>query len=209
MSLIGTLNVGKTALAVNQAAIQVTGNNVANAGNADYTRQSPSISPSKDQQIRPGVFLGTGVSLDGVKRQIDEALEGRLRGSISENASASEYQQWLGRVESVFNELGDDDLSTRLRTFFSSWSNLANKPQDIGLRQVVIQNGEATAKWFNDLRNQMTGLQTDVDQRLTAQVRDADSLSEQIATINGQIVVTEAGGKGTANGLRDNRDALL
>src|SRR3954462_13344095 len=176
MSLIGTLNVGKSALAVQQAAIQVTGNNVANAGNADYTRQSPAISPTKDQQIRPGVFLGTGVSLDGVKRQIDEALEGRLRGRISENASADEYQQWLGRVESTFNELGDDDLSTRLSTFFRSWSNLANDPQDAGARQVVLQNGDALANWFHDLRGQLGGLQSDVGDRLKAQAGDADGL---------------------------------
>jgi flagellar hook-associated protein 1 FlgK len=209
MSLIGTLNVGKTALAVNQAAIQVTGNNVANAGNADYTRQSPSIGPTRDQQIRPGVFLGTGVSLDGVKRQIDEALEGRLRGSISENASADEYQQWLGRVESVFNELGDDDLSTRLSTFFGSWSNLANEPQNVGLRQVVIQNGDSVANWVKDLRNQLGNLQGDVDNRLGAQVKDADGLAQQVADLNGQIVIAEGGTGGTANGLRDRRDAIL
>ena len=38
MSLSGALNIGKSALAVQQAAIQVTGNNIANAGNADFTR---------------------------------------------------------------------------------------------------------------------------------------------------------------------------
>ena len=45
MSLLGALNTGKTALAVQQAAIQVTGNNIANAGNADYTRQVASVTP--------------------------------------------------------------------------------------------------------------------------------------------------------------------
>ena len=45
MSLIGTLQVGKSALAVQQAALQVTGNNIANAGNADYTRQVARLSP--------------------------------------------------------------------------------------------------------------------------------------------------------------------
>ncbi len=209
MSLIGTLNVGKSALAVQQAAIQVTGNNVANVGNAGYTRQSSQISPGKDQQVRPGVFLGTGVSLDGVKRQIDEALEGRLRGSVSENEAADTMQQWLGRVESVFNELGDDDLSTRMSTFFAGWSNLANKPQDMGLRQVVVQNGDALATSFNGLRTQLGALQTDVDGRLAAQVSDADNLAGQVAALNGQIVIAEGGSGGAANALRDRRDAAL
>ena len=89
--------------------------------------------------MAPGVFIGTGVNLDAVRRQIDEALESRLRGSVSDNNAADLTEQWLGRVEAVFNELGDDDLSTRLSTFFGSWSNLANKPQDMGMRQVVLQ----------------------------------------------------------------------
>src|SRR5437762_9502649 len=211
MSLIGALNTGKTALAVQQAALQVTGNNISNAGNADYTRQTASTSPTPDQQFTPGIFLGTGVNLNAVQRQIDESLQGRIRGSISDNEAADQTQQWLGRVESTFNELSDDDLSTQLSTFFNSWSNLANKPQDIGLRQVVIQNGDNVAKWFNDLRGQLGQLRTDSVDRMNALAKDADSLAQQVADLNKQIAVAEGGGGGggQSNGLRDQRDAVL
>ena len=209
MSLSGALNVGRSALAVQQSALQVTGNNIANAGNADYTRQTASIKPNKDQQIRPGVFLGQGVNLDNVRRQIDEALQGRLRGSFSDAESAGTIEQWYGRVEATFNELGDEDLSTRLSTFFESWSNLANKPQDAGLRQVVLQEGDAVAKWFNDLRGQLGGLLSDVDTRLGSLSNDANGLAQQIADLNREIVVAEGGTGGSANGLRDQRDAVL
>ena len=88
MSLVGALNIGKNALAVQQAAIQTTGNNIANAGNADYTRQVAKTSPGRDREIRPGVFLGTGLNLSDVQRQIDEALEARLRNAGSESQAA-------------------------------------------------------------------------------------------------------------------------
>ncbi len=68
MSLTGALNIGRSALAVQQAALQVTGNNIANAGNADFTRQRANVSPSADHQLRPGVFVGTGLQLDSVQR---------------------------------------------------------------------------------------------------------------------------------------------
>jgi flagellar hook-associated protein 1 FlgK len=212
MSLLGTLQVGKSALAVQQAALQVTGNNIANAGNADYTRQVATLAPSRDQQIQPGMFVGTGVDLTGIKRQIDEALNARLRSSISDSQAADTTQQWLGRVESVFNELSDQDLSTQMSTFFNSWSNLANKPQDISLRQVVLQNGGSLAGQFQSLRNQLTSLQGDVDDRLTGLVKNADQLASQIADLNQQIVNAEGGAGdagGGANGLRDQRDAVL
>src|SRR3954471_7058829 len=208
MSLIGALNIGGNALAVQQAALQVTGNNISNAGNADYTRQTTSLSPSPDQQLRPGIFIGTGVDLTSVQRQIDEALEGRIRGSISDNESANQMQQWLGRVEATFNELSDSDLSTQLSTFFNSWSNLANKPQDIGLRQVVITNGASVASWLQDVRGKLSALQVEVDQRVPALVKQADSLATQIADLNNQITTAE-NGNGMANSLRDQRDAAV
>src|SRR5204863_9818074 len=178
-------------------------------GSADYTRQVANTSPTKDRQIGPGMFVGTGVQLDSVRRQIDEALESRLRGSVSDSISADTAQQWLGRIEAVFNELGDDDLSTRLSTFFASWSNLANKPQDMGMRQVVLQEGANVASWFNELRTQFGSLQKDADDRLTALVKDGDALASQVANLNGKIVTAEGGGAGQANALRDQRDAAL
>jgi len=209
MSLIGALNVGKSALAIQQAAIQTTGNNIANAGNADYTRQTSNTSPNKDQQIKPGTFVGTGINLDSIQRQIDEALQTRLRGSTSDSQSADTTQEWLSRVEATFNELSDQDLSSQLSTFFNGWSSLANKPQDIGLRQVVVQNGQSVAKFFQNLRQQLGSLQKDAGDRLKAVASDADNLAQQVADLNAQIVQSEGGTGGSANGLRDQRDAVL
>lgn len=209
MSLLGALNVGKTALAVHQAAIQVTGNNIANAGDPTYTRQTASVSPNRDQQIRPGVFIGTGINLTGVQRQIDEALQGRIRSSEADFAAADATQQWLGRVEAAFNELTDQDLSTQMSVFFNSFSDLANKPQDVGLRQVVLQAGQSLADMFHNLRGQLGSLQSDSDERLKALTSDADGLAQQVADLNSQIVQAEGASNGTANSLRDQRDAIL
>src|SRR5438046_1259950 len=83
--------------------------------------------------------------------------------------------------------------------------------QDTGLRQIVLQNGDAVAGSFQSLRNQLSGLQSDAGDRITALANDADQLADQIADLNQQIVNAE-GGKGDAgggaNGLRDRRDAL-
>ncbi|MDB5301292.1 MAG: flagellar hook-associated protein FlgK, partial [Phycisphaerales bacterium] len=103
MTLIGALNIGQSALAVQQAALQVTGNNISNAGNADYTRQTAVTIPGSDQQMAPGIFIGSGINLTAIQRQIDESLENRIRSSGSDTQSANTAQQWLSRVESTFN----------------------------------------------------------------------------------------------------------
>lgn len=209
MSLAASLIIGKTALSVSQAQLQVSGNNIANAGNADYTRQTSSVSTARDQQLTPGVFIGSGVQLDSIQRQIDAALEGRLRASISDSNSADTTQLWLGRVESVFNELGDQDLSTSMSTFFNSWSKLSSKPQDAALRQVVLQNGQSLANGFTDLKGKFEALRSDVADRLKALTGDANELANKVAALNKQIITAEGGSGGQANGLRDQRDAIM
>ena len=66
MSLNGLLNIGGTALAVNTAAIQTTGNNIANVGNPDYVRQAVQLGTTTDSQLGQGKFVGNGVQLNGI-----------------------------------------------------------------------------------------------------------------------------------------------
>ena len=210
MSLIGTLNLASSALAVQQAALQVTGNNISNAGNADYTRQTATVTDAPDQQITPGIFVGTGVDITAVQRQIDDALTSRLRSSISDNESADQTQQWLGAVQATFNEL------TRRRSLDATQHVLhqlvGSGQQAAGYRvcsQVVIQNGQNVADFFQNLNGQLTSLQSDANDQMKALAGNADALAQQVATLNGQITVAEGGTGGTANGLRDARDAAL
>jgi len=210
MSLMSALNIGSTALAVNQAAIQTTGNNIANVGNADYTRQTVTLTDANDSKIGPGQFVGNGVELTGIARQIDEALQSRLQSATSDSESSSTQQDWLSRVQSVFNELSDSDLSTKLSTFYNAWSDLANKPQDTGLRQVVVQDGQAVTDWFHQINDNLSSLRTDLTTQVTGLAGQADDLASQIADFNSKIVSAESGGlSAQANSLRDQRDAAI
>ncbi len=210
MSLTATLNLARNGLAINQMAIQTVGNNIANVGNENYTRQRAEITTARDQRIGAGMYIGNGARLDGIHQQIDEALEGRIRNSLADAENAGVQQQWLSRVESVFNELTDQDLSTQLSQFFNSWSDLANKPQDLGLRQVVTQNGQSVASWFRQMNTEMESLRVDLGEKLKGAALKADELSNQIAELNTEIVKAESGGLGgEAMGLRDQRNAAL
>lgn len=209
MSLLGALNLGTSGLAAAQTSIQVTGNNIANAGNADYSRETVSLTDAPSQQISPGIFLGEGVDLTSVQRQVNDALQARLNGSVSDTQAATTTQQWLSNVQSTFNALSGQDLSTQMGSFFNAWSNLANNPSDAGLRQVVLQDGENLARNFNTINTQLADIQSNITQTLKSQAQNADSLASQVATINGQIVTAQGGAGGQANALQDQRDALL
>lgn len=206
MSLMGALNIGRSALAINQAALQVTGNNIANAGNADYTRQVANTSPSADQQLGQGITVGTGVDLTSIQRQIDQALQGRLQSSISDDSSASTTSQWLSQVESTFNALGSNDISSQMSTFFNSWSTLANNPQDASQRSVVLQEGQNLASSIQTVRSDLASIQTNLGASIQSVVTNANSLADQIASLNQQIA---SSGGSANNSLLDQRDAAL
>lgn len=206
MSLNAMLNIGKSALAVNQSALQTVGNNISNAGNADYTRQRVDLTASPPTEIRQGLFVGNGVELDGIRRQIDEALESRLRSASAGAEGAKTFQEWYSRVESVFNELTDQDLSTGMSKFFNAWSNLAQKPQDMGQRQVVVEAGKTLANQVRTVRGMLGSLASDAGGKVVTSTTEADRLITQIAELNGRIVT---GGGASNNALMDSRDALV
>lgn len=209
MSLIGALSTGQSALATAQASIQVIGNNISNAGNANYSEETVQTNEAGEQQIKQGVYVGLGVDLTSIQRQVDNALDGRLNGSNSDSQAAQTTEQWLTQVQSTFNALGTDNLSSSMSSFFNSWSTLANSPQDAGQRQIVIRQGQALAQQFNSTQQQLVSLNSSVATDLTTQVSQADALATQIANLNGQIVNASVGGSGGPNSLMDQRDAAI
>ena len=208
MSLGGSLQIGRTGLLASQAAIEVAGNNLANLATPGYHRQVATLAPLPSHQLREGLFVGRGVEVTRIARQINEALESRVRSGISDQAESAARQSVLSQIEAVQNEFSGIDLSTHLASFFNSFSQLANNPQDTALRTLVIQEGSTLSTFMNTLRGDLITLRTQVDEAIDAAALAADNLLTQIDTVNQKIVAAEAG-LGGAHGLRDQRDLLL
>lgn len=208
MSINGALQIGRSALAVSQAALQTAGNNMANAATVGYSRRSVHLAPSRDEMIASGAQVGTGVELMTVRREVDLALQSRLRAAISDEHGAQIDQRFLTQIETLQNELSDNDLSTLMSEFFNSFSELANNPQDSAIRSLVVQQGQALASRVAELRAGYTGVRSQVDRTLGQSINAANDILKTIASLNGQIANTEHDGTQAAS-LRDQRDVLL
>lgn len=207
MSLTSSLQIGRSALTASQIAIQVTGNNFANAATPGYSRQVATLAPTRDAN-QGGFFLGRGVFVQDVRRQVDSALLARLNASISQEAAAGTDLGLLSQVESTLNELSDSDISSELSRFFNTWSELANSPGSGGARSLVVQQGATLAAFLKQARKDLIGLRTQLDSQVDANVARADDLLGQVAALNQAIVTAEAG-SAQSNGLRDQRDQLI
>jgi len=208
MSINGALQVGRSALAVSQAALQTAGNNMANAATVGYSRRSVHLVPANDQMVSAGAYVGLGVELMTVRREVDLALQSRLRDAISEQHAAVIDQRFLTQIETLQNELTDNDLSTLLSEFFNSFSELANNPQDPAIRSLVVQQGSAVASRIAELRTGYASVRAQADRSLGQSVNAANDVLQSIAQLNAQIAGAEHDGTQAA-ALRDQRDVLL
>ncbi|MBN2212026.1 MAG: flagellar hook-associated protein FlgK [Sedimentisphaerales bacterium] len=210
MGLInGALQIGKSGITVAQAALTVTGNNMANAATPSYSRQKAYLAPTQFTEVIPGRYTGTGVTLYDIRRQVDEALNGRIRVAAGDAQSQLVQQQALSRVEAAFNELTEQDLSSRLNNFFGAWTALQSKPNDSAQRNIVIQEGRNLTNFVRELRTELRSIQTDLDEQVRYQVEQASALADEVAAMNEAIVTSEAGRSGSSSALRDQRDELL
>lgn len=208
MSLFGALSLGGSSLAAQQVGLQVTGNNIANAGTAGYTRQTVELTPGSSTQVAPGQYLGNGVTVASIQRQADEAVNSNLRDATSDQSAADTLNSLLTQLQSTFGTLNDGDLSAQMNDFFNDFSTLANNPSDTAQRSVVIQDGSSLASYLQNLRGQLSSIQSTSQQQAGVLVTQANSLAQSIAQLNGQIA-TSTTSAGTDNNLLDQRDQDL
>lgn len=208
MGLMDALRIGASGLTAQQAALQITGNNIANAATPGYARQVPELTATGESRYGANLRGGGGVSLSAVRRMVDEAVLARLRDANAQVAQYTVADQALARVEALMNEMTDADVSSALTELFNSFSALAQDPQDGALRGVVIQRAVTLADRLNYLRDGIERVRLEIDGQLVGAVEEADRLAGAIAELNVKVVAAESNG-GSAASLRDQRDQLL
>ncbi len=210
MGLItGALQIGRSALLAYQSALQAVGNNVSNAGVAGYTRQTPVLMPSTGVLLPEGLMPGGGVTLNALRRNVDESLENRIRYAMGDQSGALAEQQTLSRIESVINELSDGDLSTLMQTFFNAFSGLQNQPTSQTARALVISTGDSLASEIRRQRTDTLSLVDELNRDVVDATARAATIAGDIAELNVRITGLEASNGGSAGALRDQRDLLL
>lgn len=210
MGIFTSFNVGRLALSARQTALQVTGQNIANANTEGYSRQRVMFETTPPMDLGYA-HIGTGVRVADIQRMVDMALEGRLNTATATLGGMQAQQELLSRLEAIFNELSDSDLSTATNKFFDSLETLTTRPDDASVRQELPANADALSDSFNNMAGQMNSARENVNDSIKLAVEDINGILQNIADLYKQIVMAEAGGAdlGKANDLRDKRGALL
>src|SRR4051812_15831856 len=211
MSLFGSIQMGGNTLQAMQIGLQVVGNNIANANTPGYVREEAVFTPAPVQRLGR-LVLGLGVKVDSIVQKLDKFVQERLVGAKGDRANAEVQEQTYRELETVLNELSDSvDLSSSLTGFFNSVDEVMKDPGNAATRNLAVGKGIALTENLNNLSSRVSDLQTQLNERVTADTKEINSLTEQVRNLNVQIASTEGGNSGSseAGGLRVQRQSAI
>jgi flagellar hook-associated protein 1 FlgK len=208
------LDIGTSGLRAAQQQLDTAAHNVANANTPGYSRQrvllvesAPYTFPAFNRSGLPGQ-IGSGVTVAAITRVRDNYLDLQVQAQASIQGEWDTREQQLAKVESIFPEPSTSGLGSEISKYYSAWQDVAADPTSTAARTTLTEEASTLSMEMNRDSSQLTAVTTGINQQLTQQVATVNSLSGQIATLNGEIQrVTITGDN--ANDLMDQREQLL
>ena len=208
------LEIGKRGLMSHQQALNVTGHNISNAENKEYSRQrviitsaEPIYDPALNRANTPGQ-MGQGSVVSSVERIRDAFIDDRM---ISEKNTMGYWKtrsDLLYQVEKVYNEPSEQSLRTRLDELWKGWEELSKYPEERSSREVVKEKAVNLSNEVKDLYRQLFELRENVNNQVEIRVNEINTIARNIADLNERIQKAQALGD-NPNDLMDRRDALV
>ncbi len=200
------LSIAARAMLVNQGAMHTVGHNIANASVEGYTRQRAELSTAQGQFTGAG-FFGRGVNLTTVTRSYNEFLTRQSIVARSQSSHDVARSEQLARLEDVFKG-GEMGLGAAVGDFLNAMVDVANRPQDLTARQVVLGRAGELASRFAAAGGELDTLQAGVTLDMKGAVATVNQLASRIASANQQIAAQQGTGH-SPNDLLDQRDQLI
>jgi flagellar hook-associated protein 1 FlgK len=205
---VDSYSIGISGLDAAQKALDIIGNNVANAATEGYHRQRIELTPERTWEIGD-IILGGGVDIEGVIRLVDTFLEQEMLRQQSLLGQVSQELSALRTVENAFAELsGSGGLSAVIDEFFNALQDLSAHPAELIWQSQVLTAAQTMAGQFRTLAGFLNDLETQIKLEAANTIEQINSLATQIAALNAEIQRAEITG-GQANNLRDHRDRCI
>ncbi len=195
-------SIGVSALQASQRAMDVIGNNIANANTPGYHRQVVQLGTVTPLQLGK-LSIGRGVSVTGIQRSVDENVEAaQIRQAGATGASESQLSVATQLESQISNDVASP--GAQLETLFNQLEQLTSQLNSSPARQQAVASADQLAQQFNSSDNDLTHLQNDVDHSINAVVAEINPLTNQIAQLNTEIARQSSLG-GAPNDLLDQR----
>jgi flagellar hook-associated protein 1 FlgK len=199
--------IGKSGAAAARSALEMTAQNIANAGNTTYARRSLSLS-----EVAATGGIGTsdsaalsGVRVDAVLRTQALFLQTEVRRTSSDINRAEAELQGLRNAESAVEQAG---IYPAIVEFEASLSQLVSDPLDGALRADALEAARTLTQTFAIATEGLSVAAEELRFDAAAGVDEVNTISSELARTNVGLARAQNGSVNKA-ALLDQRDALL
>ena len=214
------IEIGRRALHAQQAGLNATGHNIANANTPGFSRRSVVL-----ENVISGTQngLGAGADVASIQRQRSSFDDAQMRVQQQVLGRWEALEKGMASIEGVFNEpvgagageagavfneplgLG---ISGSLSRFWNAWQDLANMPESGAARAAVRQEADFLINTMHQYDGKLSDIKSQVDQSIIEKVEEVNGLLDQLAELNDQLPEANFGGVEAAD-LKDRRDLLV
>ena len=203
MSLSIALQNAVSGLHLNQRALDVTAQNVANVNTDGYSRKQV------EQQAVIIAGQGAGVEIAAISRTVNEFMLKDLRVQISAMNEYGERADFYNRMQDLFGSPGSDtSIGFAIGDFASRIQALAVSPENNSLMIEIASRAELIALQFNRIAEEIQSLRLEADTNIDNAIDTVNTQLSNIQELNVRIAENIALGLGVSE-LQDQRDIAL
>lgn len=208
------IEISKRGLLSHQQALHVTGHNISNAENKEYSRQrvvitsaDPLYVPALNRAETPG-NIGQGGVVSIVERIRDAFIDDRIVAEKDVMGYWKSKNDFIYQIESVYNEPSDQSIRSRLDALWKGWEELSKYPEQRSTREVVKEKAVNLSNEVRHVYRQLYELQLNANRQIRMRVNQINLYARDVRDLNERILKAEALGD-NPNDLKDRRDALI
>lgn len=203
------LSIGSTSVRAYQTALNVVGENIANASTKGYVRRDAQLTEISGGAGRyvllNSLTVGHGVAANSVGRAWDSFRAADLRNATAESGRTGSTIVWLERIERSLDTAG---ISAAMTKFFNAGKAIAADPTGSAPRAGFLDAAYGVSAAFTTTADGLAAIDSDLRASATLAVDRLNGLAAGLVEANAGLIKARAGSNEQAQ-LMDQRDRLL
>ena len=222
--LISNLATSSKALGVHSKGLEIAGKNLANINNRNYSKQRVEIG-DRGSINRDIATESMGVEAMELRQNRDVLLDKSVMREFTASSGLEAAKKVLESAEGALGQFLDrtkdsssiqnangasgGGISDALTDFFNAWESFSVKPNDTGVKHLLIAKAQILSDKINATDKNLNQVQIDADNQILTDIDIVNGILTEIAKTNEYIAKAELVKPYSAVDLRDQRQAKL
>ena len=171
------LNIANSGIRASSDLLQTTSKNIANVNTEGYVRERTEHTTMIDNQVGRGETY----------RLLNEFAQKQLNRDTSNKTFFDQFESEANRIDTLFSQ-ESNSVSTSINSFFNNVQEALNQPSSSVARSLVMSDAENLLDQMDRLSGIVVEQKRVVDEQLQIFSTEANTLIENISSLNQEIV---------------------